>query len=54
MADAWGIPIPKGYQLSAFLVILIGVEVVIKQFSDTGRRGELTEFAAAYAVLLVI
>ena len=54
LMDALGVPIPKGYQWLALLVILIGVEVVIKQFSDTGRRGELTEFSAAIVIMLVV
>ena len=54
LMDACGVPIPKGYQWLAMLIILIGVEVVIKQFSDTGRRGELTEFSAAIVIMLVV
>lgn len=52
--DSFGVPVPKKYQWLMFLIILLGVEVVIKHFSETGRRGELTEFAAAFTVLLVI
>ena len=52
--DNWAVPIPKTYQAWGYVVILLIVEVVIKQSSDTLRRGELTEFAASFWVMLNI
>ena len=50
--DDFGIPMPKVYQAVGYILIVLLVEVLVKFFSDTGRRGELTEFAAIYMVLL--
>ena len=50
--DSWGIPMPKHYQVLGYFVVAIAVEVIIKAFSDTGRRGELTEFVTSFWVLL--
>lgn len=50
--DDFGIPMPKVYQTVGYILIVLLVEVLVKVFSDTGRRGELTEFAAIYMVLL--
>jgi hypothetical protein len=50
--DIFGIPIPKIYQTLGYILVVLFVEVLVKFFSDTGRRGELTEFAAIYMVLL--
>ncbi len=52
--NRWAVPIPKGYQIVGYILILVTVEVVVKALSDTGRRGELTEFAGAFWVLLNI
>ena len=52
--DNWAVPIPKGYHIIGYIVIIVMVEVVIKSLSDTGRRGELTEFAGAFWVMLNI
>ncbi len=52
--DRLAIPIPKSYQAWALLVILIGVELIIKTFSETLRRGEMTEFAASVIVMLIV
>ena len=50
--DRCGIPIPQTYQAFAYLITLICVEVIIKNYSDTGRRGELTEFSVSFIVML--
>lgn len=50
--DSWGVPMPKLYQVLGYFVIIIAVEVIIKEFSQTGRRGELTEFVTSFWVLL--
>jgi len=50
--DSWGIPMPKLYQVIGYFVVLIAVEVVIKTFSETERRGELTEFVTSFWVLI--
>lgn len=52
--DSWAVPIPKGYQWWSFLLVVVGVEGVVQGLSETGRRGELTEFAAAMVVMLVV
>jgi len=48
------LPIPRLYQLIAMLVIVCSVEGVVKIFSDVARRGELTEFAGIFMVLLIV
>jgi len=50
--DQWGIPMPKNLHIIGYFVILIAVEVIIKELSETGRRGELTEFVTSFWVLL--
>ena len=52
--DRWAVPIPKRYHIVGYLVLLLLVEVVVKNFSDTGRRGELTEFGGSFLVMLNI
>jgi len=54
VVDRLAIPIPKPYQAWALLGILIGVELIIKTFSETLRRGEMTEFAASVVVMLIV
>lgn len=50
--DSLGIPMPKLYQVCGYFVILIAIEVIIKEFSGTLRRGELTEFVTSFWVLI--
>lgn len=52
--DRCGIPIPQNYQIIGYILALVIVEVILKNYSDTGRRGELTEFSVSYLVLLNI
>ena len=50
--DYAGIPIPTAYQVLGYIFIIVLVEGIVHAFSATGRRGELTEFAAIYLVML--
>lgn len=48
------LPIPQLYQLIALLIIVLSVEGLVKLTSDVARRGELTEFAGVFVVLLIV
>ena len=48
----FAIPVPKHYQILGYALVFIGVEGVMQLFSDTARRGELTEFAASFVFML--
>lgn len=50
--DQWGIPIAKNYQICAYFLVVLLVELLIKSFADAPRRGELTEFAGYFIVML--
>lgn len=52
--NGWGIPIARNYQIWAYVLLALLVEVLIKSFTDAPRRGELTEFAGYFIVLLNI
>lgn len=46
----FGVPIPQNYHIIAYVVLLILVEGIMKQWSP--KRGELTEFVGAFIVFL--
>jgi len=50
--DNWGVPIARNYQVWAYLLLAVLVEVLIKSVADAPRRGELTEFAGYFIVML--
>ena len=52
--DRWAVPIPKAHHVAGYIIILVIVEVIVKSLSDTGRRGEMTEFAGSFWPLLNI
>jgi hypothetical protein len=52
--DRWAVPIPKAHHVAGYIIILVIVEVIVKSLSDTGRRGEMTEFAGSFWALLNI
>ena len=55
LADGWGIPIPKPYQVISYFAVIVLVEVVLNFVTDGIReRGELTEFMVSIIVALNI
>ncbi|MDG0969370.1 MAG: hypothetical protein P8O06_05990 [Porticoccaceae bacterium] len=52
--DRWAVPIPKAHHVAGYIIILVIVEVIVRSLSDTGRRGEMTEFAGSFWALLNI
>ncbi len=48
------LPIPHLYQLLAMVIIVCSVEGLVKNLSEVARRGELTEFAGVFVVLLIM
>ena len=48
IVDGWAIPMPTGYQVLAYLVVVAVVELLI----DSSKRGEMTEFGGAIVFML--
>ncbi|MCZ6617166.1 MAG: hypothetical protein O7E57_03455 [Gammaproteobacteria bacterium] len=46
--DRWGIPMPRNYQIVAYLFVISIAELVI----DSSRRGEITEFGGSLIFML--
>lgn len=50
--DGWCIPIPQRYQWIGYFVVIVMVEGLVQVFSETPKRGELTEFAVSVVAAL--
>ncbi|MEJ2756619.1 MAG: hypothetical protein P8104_12530, partial [Gammaproteobacteria bacterium] len=54
LLNAWAVPIPTRLQWWGYIGIILGVEGAIHVFSETPKRGELTECATSLVVMLTV